>query len=173
MHVSTIEPSRVNVLLTTVFGRLNLRPYRRYVDSFGLTGNEWALDYGSGSGRLSEPIAERLSRGTGHLTCVDIPTLWIHTMRARLEGYANVDFKLGDIASSDIPEGAYDVVVAHFVLHHIDKRVQQEKVDALVRKLKNGGRLYVKEPIRAAHGTRLVICGRPCQSPDRVSAIAT
>ncbi len=151
--MNSIEPSSINVLFSTLCGRLITRPYKRYVDSFGLKGNEWVLDYGSGWGRLSQPIAERLSRGTGHLTCVDVSAVWMGIVQKRLKAYSNVDFKLGDIASLDIDDGAYNVVIVHFVLHHIDKRVQQEKVAALSRKLKNGGRLFIREPIRAAHGT--------------------
>jgi len=79
--MSSTEPSSINVFLTVLFGRLHTRPYERYVDSFGLTGNEWVLDYGSGSGRLSQPIAERLLHGSGHLTCVDISTVWMNIIQ--------------------------------------------------------------------------------------------
>ncbi|MGZ4934691.1 MAG: class I SAM-dependent methyltransferase [Halobacteriota archaeon] len=151
--MSSTEPSSITVFLATVFGRLNTRPYECYVDSFGLTGDEWVLDYGSGGGRLSQPIAERLSHGTGHLTCVDVSTVWMGVVTKRLQGYSNVDFKLGDVASLDISDEAYGVVVVHFVLHHVDKPVRQEKVDALARKLKQGGRLFIREPTRAGHGT--------------------
>ena len=64
--MSGTEPSAISVFLITLFSRLNTGPSERYVDSFDLTGDEWVLDYGSGWGRLSQPIAERLARGTGH-----------------------------------------------------------------------------------------------------------
>ena len=102
---------------------------------------------------LSQPIAERLARGTGHLTCVDVSRKWMRVVQKRLKAYSNVDFKLGDIVSLDVSDGTYDVVVMHHVLHHVDRLVRQEKVDALARKLKDGGRLFIREPTREGHGT--------------------
>ena len=110
------------------------------------------LDYGSGSGRLSRHIADRLSHGTGHLTCVDVSAVWMATVRKRLKKYPNVDFKLGDISSLAIDDNTFDVVVVHFVLHHVDERDRQEKLDVLARKLKSGGRLFIREPTRGGHG---------------------
>ena len=149
------EPSSVEVLVTVLVGYALTRPYKRYVDSFGLMGNERVLDYGSGSGRISRHIAQRLLQDNGHLTCVDVSRVWMHTIRKRLQKYPNVDFQLGDIDALDLPDASYDVEVMHFVLHHIDQSVRHEKVDALSRKLKMGGRLFMREPTRVAHGTPL------------------
>jgi len=134
-----------------LLGYLGSRSYKRYVESFGLTGSEWVLDYGSGSGRITRHIAERLAPESGHLTCVDISAAWMDVVKRRLKQYSNVDFKLGDLASLDIPDDAYDVVVVHFVLHHVD--AQQKYVNILSRKLKKGGRLFIRDPIREEHGT--------------------
>ena len=95
------EPSALKVFTTVLGGYVNSRAYQRYVDSFGLTGSEWVLDYGSGSGRISHHIAERLAPESGHLTCVDVSTVWMDVVKRRLTGYPNVDFKLGEIASLD------------------------------------------------------------------------
>ena len=129
------------------------RPYRRYVDSFDLTGNEVVLDYGSVSGRISRHIAERLLSGKGHLTCIDVSNVWIETIQKRLKKYPNVDYKLGDIAALDIADNAYDIVVVHFVLHHVKEDQRQEKVDILTRKLRPHGRLFIRKPTREQHGT--------------------
>jgi ubiquinone/menaquinone biosynthesis C-methylase UbiE len=147
------EPNRLQVFLTVLFGYTVARPYKRYVNSFGLAGSESVLDYGSGSGRISRHIAERLLQGNGHLTCVDVSQVWFETIQRRLKKYRNVDFELGDIAALDIADNVYDIVVIHFVLHHIAKEERQEKVDILARKLKPHGRLFIREPTRAEHGT--------------------
>jgi ubiquinone/menaquinone biosynthesis C-methylase UbiE len=147
------EPGSLGVFVTVLLGRLAAHRYKRYVDTFGLTGGEWVLDYGSGSGRLSLHIAQRLLQGDGHLTCVDVSAVWIDTVRRRLKKYPDVDFQLGDISSLAIDDDAYDVVVVHFVLHHLDEHERAEKVGVLARKLKTGGRLYIREPTREAHGT--------------------
>ena len=147
------EPSSVEVGITVLLGYTLTRSYKRYVDSFGLTGNERVLDYGSGSGRISRHIAQRLSQDHGHLTCVDVSRVWMDTIRKRLQKYPNVDFQLGDIDTLGLPDASYDVGVMHFVLHHIDSSVRQKKIDALSRTLKIGGRLFVREPTRVEHGT--------------------
>lgn len=46
-----------------------------------------------------------------------------------------LDFKLGDIASLDITNDAYDVAVVHFVLRHVGPNVLQTNVNVLSRKL--------------------------------------
>jgi ubiquinone/menaquinone biosynthesis C-methylase UbiE len=147
------EPSSLKVLVTVLGGYVNSRYYKRYVEGLGLTGSEWVLDYGSGSGRITRHIAERLALGGSHLTCVDISTVWMDVVKKRLKRYPNVDFKLGDLALLDIPDDAYNVVVVHFVLHHVDADVRQNYVNMLSRKLKKGGRLFIRDPIREEHGT--------------------
>ena len=147
------EPSSLQVRATVLLGYVGSRSYRRYVESFGLTGSEWVLDYGSGSGRITRHIAERLVPESGHLTCVDVSTMWMDVVKKHLKRYPNVDFKLGDIASLDIPDDAYDVVVVHFVLHHVDADTRQKNVSILSQKLKKGGRLFIRDPVREEHGT--------------------
>jgi ubiquinone/menaquinone biosynthesis C-methylase UbiE len=147
------EPSSVNVLFTVLLGDLTAARYKSYVESFNLTGSEKVLDYGSGSGRISRHIAQRLAQGNGHLTCVDVSSVWMDTLQKRLKQYRNVDFQRGDISSLPVDDDAYDVVVVHFVLHHVNKSDRQEKVGVLARKLKVGGRLFIREPIREGHGT--------------------
>jgi ubiquinone/menaquinone biosynthesis C-methylase UbiE len=147
------EPNRLQAFFAVLLGVRMSRPYKRYVDSFGLVGNEVVLDYGSGWGRISRHIAERLSQGNGHLTCVDVSKVWMETIQKRLKAYSNVDYKLGDIAALDIADSAYDVVVVHNVLHHVAKDEQQEKVTILARKLKPHGRLFIREFTRTEHGT--------------------
>jgi len=105
------EPSRLQVFFTVLLGYGVERPYKRYVDSFGLTGNEVVLDYGSGSGRIWRHIAERLLPDKGHLTCVDVSKVWMATIQKRLKKYPNVDYKLGAIATLDIADNSYDIVV--------------------------------------------------------------
>lgn len=74
------------------------RPYyRRYVKEFGLRGNERVLEYGSGPGAASLYLAQQLHSGGGHLTCVDISSVWMTHFKKRIHRYLNADFKLGDI----------------------------------------------------------------------------
>ncbi len=153
VSVNFKEPSSLEVVLSKLEGYMYSRNYDRYVGSFGLKGSEWVLDYGSGSGRIAQHIAGRLTPTEGHLTCVDISAVWMDVVRKRLKQYSNVDFKRGEISALDIPNDAYDVVVLHFVLHHIEQEARQKNVGILAHKLKKGGRLFIREPIREGHGT--------------------
>ena len=147
------EPSSFEVLFAKFEGYVYSRNYDRYVGSFGLTGSEWVLDYGSGSGRIAQHIVKRLSPESGHMTCVDVSAVWMDVVRKRFKRYPNVDFRHGELSALDIPDNAYDVVVLHFVLHHVEQEARQKNMGVLAHKLKNGGRLFIREPIREGHGT--------------------
>lgn len=142
------EPSRLKVYLALLFEYvLEGSAYRKFVNSLGLKGDEWVIDYGSGTGAASKLIAQCLLDGNGHLTCVDISRILIDVVRKRLERYPNVDLKLGDIISLDVEDNRYNAVVIHYVLHDIPRAERQEKVNALSRKLKKGGRIFIEEPV--------------------------
>jgi len=145
------EPGRLEVLLTLLAGRLAGNVYRQYVDRLELRGNERVLDFGSGAGNPARYLAGRLKAG-GRLTCVDISTVWQQVIRRRLGKYSNVEFRLGDIRTLDIPDGSQDVIFIHFVLHDIPAGERPSTVQALVRTLAPGGKVYVREPLRFISG---------------------
>jgi ubiquinone/menaquinone biosynthesis C-methylase UbiE len=78
---------------------------------------------------------------------VDVSLVWLETARRRLARYPNVAFKLGEIASLDLPDEAYDVVFVHFVLHDIPARERLQVVAHLTKKLAPGGRWFIREPL--------------------------
>jgi len=147
-NMSFEEPNSLRVYLGLLAGQMLLGSYYEgYVRGLGLRGDEWVIDYGSGTGEASKHIARALLKGGGHPTCVDISHALMKMTRKRLAKYPDVDFKLGDVAELDIPEDRYDVVVIHFVLHDIPEDQRLEKVKALASKLKKTGRIFIKEPI--------------------------
>ncbi len=141
------EPSSFEVFFTVTLGTLFGGLYKEYVDRLGLQGNERVLDFGSGSGNPARFIAPLLTDG-GRLTCVDVSKTWMDVARKRLRRYSNVEFKLGDIAALDLPDAGYDVVFVHFVLHDIAAAGRSRIVQHLARKLKRGGKVFVREPMR-------------------------
>jgi SAM-dependent methyltransferase len=121
------EPSRLTVYRMMFEMNVLGRPYyQRYVKELGLCGSERVLEYGSGPGAASRYLAQQLLSGGGHLTCVDISSVWMTHLKRRMHVYQNVDFKLGDIVSLDIEDATYDVVTIHFVLHEIDEPLRGE-----------------------------------------------
>ncbi|MDD5133167.1 MAG: class I SAM-dependent methyltransferase [Candidatus Nanoarchaeia archaeon] len=125
--------------------------YNQYINSFKLNGNEKILELGCGSGNISRFIIKKLSN-KGFLTCVDIFEYWISKIKKRLEKYNNIEFKLGDIKKLNIKDSFYDIVVIHYVLHDITESERLDLIKIIKKKLKKGGKFYIREPIRKSHG---------------------
>jgi ubiquinone/menaquinone biosynthesis C-methylase UbiE len=140
------EPSNLEIWLTQRIGGLIAPLYRSYVNDLPLHENENVLDFGSGSGILSRHVAARLSRGGGHLTCVDISARWMKVIRRTLRRCSNVSYRLGHITRVDLPDDAFDALVIHFVLHDIPATERPLVLQTLAHKLKPGGRLFLREP---------------------------
>jgi ubiquinone/menaquinone biosynthesis C-methylase UbiE len=147
------EPGRIETMMTRLAtATVASGYYKRLVRDIGLQGNERVMDFGSGSGMASRYIAERLTDGEGHLTCVDVSKVWMGVAKKRTKAFSNVDFKLGEITSLDIENGSYDVIIISFVLHDVDKHERQGMVNEIANKLKSGGRIVIREPTRSDHG---------------------
>ena len=125
--------------------------FKSFVNSFALKGNEHVLDFGCGGGNEASFVLEHLGEN-GHITCVDKSSYWIKKARKRLKKFPNVAFVTGDISILDIPDNAFDVVLARYVIHDIAPEERQRIMNALVNKLKPGGALYIWEPIKISHG---------------------
>ncbi len=148
------EPSQGEVALTRLVMTIIEGPfYRKYVDSMGLKGGENVLEFGPGSGKMSKYLARALPRG--HLTIVDLSRVWIGVVQKKMVKYPNVRIYQGKITGLPIADGAFDVVVASFVIHDVDEEERQKVVDALAAKVKKGGRMLVRDPElngRSGHG---------------------
>jgi ubiquinone/menaquinone biosynthesis C-methylase UbiE len=126
--------------------------YKGYVRSLGLTGTETVLEFGSGTGGASRHLAKALRRGGGHLICVDTSNALTRIARKRLRTYPNIEFKIGDIRRLDVEDSSCDGIFIHFALHDVDEDQRRDVVDALVRKLKPDGKVFIREPIKQGHG---------------------
>jgi len=146
-------PSRSEIKMNVFATCYLMSPsYKRYIDRMNLTGNEKVLDFGSGAGPAAEHIASFLSKGNGELTCLDISPTWMKVIKARLASFQNINFLLGDILQLDLNENIYDIILIHFVLHDIDSTDRQDIISRLTLLLKQGGKLYIREPDSEMHG---------------------
>ena len=125
--------------------------YKPYIKTFGLTGNENVLDFGCGGGVGSRCFANFLNE-KGHLTCVDISNFWIKKASRRLKKYPNVECSVGDIRRLNIPDDSFDVISIFHVIHDIAPEERQDTINALCRKLKGNGTIFIREPIKKTHG---------------------
>ena len=119
--------------------------YRSYVNRMGFCGDEKVLEVGCGGGNLSRVLAGRV----GKLVCVDCSKYWIRKVQRRLGNFKNVEFGLVDVLDFK-KENYFDAVVVSYVLHDI---AEKNKVVGILRRcLKDGGIVYVREPMRKSHG---------------------
>lgn len=119
---------------------------RALVASLELDGTERVLDFGSGAGSEASYLARALGRG-GRLTCLDVSPTWLAEARHRLRRQANVEFLLGEAPAVGLPDAAFDLILAHFVLHDVDRTALPDVLAALARSLRPDGRFVVVEPV--------------------------
>ena len=131
--------------------------YRRFVDGMSLRGDERVLDYGSGSGAAARHIAKRLRAGGGRLTCTDISPRWQRALRRTLRRYQNVEYALGDVRELGLPEGSFDVVLVHWMLHDVPVADRPSVLAVLARLLRPGGRLFIREPAGPGEGAAAAV----------------
>ncbi len=76
------------------------------------------LDIGTGTGRLLELLAPRVSSGLG----VDASRAMLALARARLArpGLTHCAVRLADMYRLPLPDGGFDLVLMHMVLHHAE-----------------------------------------------------
>jgi len=97
------------------------------------------LDLGTGTGRILELFGAGAERGLG----VDLSLDMLLLARARIEraGLRHCSVRQGDIYDLAIPDGSFDVVIIHQVLHFLDDGARAIREAARV--LAAGGRLLV------------------------------
>ena len=122
--------------------------YKSYVKRLVLKGNEKVLEVGCGGGNLSRFLAERTPNGK--LVCIDSSKYWIDKAKRRLRYFDNIKLRLEDILN--LKEENFDVAVVYYVLHDIQKQERGKAINILRKSLKENARVYIREPMRKAHG---------------------
>ncbi len=145
------EPSGFEVFITQLVGDLASGVYKAYVDRLPLMGNENVIELGPASGNSTRHLAERLLKGGGRVTAIDISQVWTGVARKRLVQYANVELLCGDMATL-VPNESFDAAFMNFVLHDIPGPERGRVMQSLVNKLRPGGKLFLREPLDRISG---------------------
>jgi ArsR family transcriptional regulator len=97
------------------------------------------LDIGTGTGRLLELLAPRASSGLG----VDASRAMLALARARLArpGLTHCAVRLADMYRLPLPDGGFDTVLLHMVLHHAEDPAAA--LAEAARVLRPGGRFLL------------------------------
>ncbi|MCB0124765.1 MAG: methyltransferase domain-containing protein, partial [Caldilineaceae bacterium] len=97
------------------------------------------LDLGCGTGVAARTIAAR-PNFTGKITAVVLSDHLVASARqlAAREGVADqIDFRVGDSRSLDLPDDSFDAVVAHTLVSHVDQLA--ETLHEIARVVRPGG----------------------------------
>ncbi len=110
-----------------------------------------ALDIGTGTGRLLECLAPRITTGLG----VDASRAMLALARVRLASpdYAHCTVRLADMYALPLPDAAFDLVFLQMVLHYAEE--PEAALAEARRVLAPGGRLIVVE--LAPHGRTALV----------------
>jgi len=133
---------------SVVGNRLGAAIYGRWVAALGLRGDERVLEIGTGAGACARHLAASLP--DGELVCLDVDERWLAIARKRLARFEpRVEFVCADACTWSRPH-AFNVAVAHFVLHDIAASQRRMALERVAESLCAGGRLHLREPMR--HG---------------------
>lgn len=124
---------------------------RRLVAEVAPRPGDRALDIGCGRGAALFALAEAVGTG-GRATGIDLSARMVEATAAdvRSQGYANIDVHVMDAGAPTLPEGAFDVAAASFVLFFLPAPVAALR--AWRRLLAPGGRLGVSTFAESAAG---------------------
>jgi SAM-dependent methyltransferase len=108
----------------------------RLLEALG-TGEGWrCLEVGGGGGSIAAWLARRVGP-SGYVLATDLDPRYLEVLAA-----PNLEVHRHEIATDELPEGAFDLVHARAVLEHVAER--EAALDRMVAALKPGGWLLVE-----------------------------
>ncbi len=112
--------------------------HRRYIDALGIVRpGARTLEVGCGNGSISAWLAERVNpAGTAVAVDLDLSLVQVHM--------PNLELRKADILAGPVERGAFDLVTARAVLHHIAD--PETAIANMIANLKAGGALLLIEP---------------------------
>jgi len=112
--------------------------HRRYIDALDIVSpGARTLEVGCGDGSISAWLAERVSPGgTAVAVDLDLSLIQIRT--------PNLELRKADIVADPVERGAFDLVTARAVLHHVAD--SEAAMANMVASLRPGGALLLIEP---------------------------
>lgn len=105
------------------------------------------LDIASGDGVLAELLAPRARS----IVCVDASERVVAAARQRLQAFANVEVRVGDMHALDLPDTRFDLVLLMHALTYSERPAAA--VAEAARVLRSGGRLLAATLGKHAHRT--------------------
>jgi 2-polyprenyl-3-methyl-5-hydroxy-6-metoxy-1,4-benzoquinol methylase len=112
--------------------------HRRYIEALGVARpGARTLEVGCGNGSISAWLAERVSPGgTAVAVDLDLSLIQIHM--------PNLELRKADIVAGPVERGAFDLVTARAVLHHVADA--ESAMANMIASLRADGALLLIEP---------------------------
>ena len=111
---------------------------RRRLYATGLAAGWRCLEVGPGAGSLMQWMAERVGP-SGHVVALDLSTKFLVGQQPD-----HVEIQQGDIRTAALPQGAFDLVHARYVLIHLPD--YEVALSRMLAALKPGGWIVLEEP---------------------------
>ncbi len=133
-----------------------------------LTGDERALDAGTGTG----PLAFALAPLVREVVAVDLVPEMLAQARARAGEHPNVELREGDLYALPFPDASFDLAASARTLHHLDRPA--EAVAELARVLRPGGLALVVDQLAAEDAASAALQERieTLRDPSHVRTLA-
>jgi ubiquinone/menaquinone biosynthesis C-methylase UbiE len=123
---------------------------KRMLSWYGLQDGMSVLEVGSGPGFFTELLLTFLPTST--ITCIDPNQAFLEEAKRRLlpQAHQKVQFVVGPIETTALPENSFDFAIARFVFQHLPSPVMAAQ--AIQRFLKPGGKLVIIDSDDALFG---------------------
>lgn len=111
---------------------------RMHLQQLGVRPGWRCLEIGCGNGSVSRWLAEQVAPG-GHVVASDLDVSYLDGLRG-----PSLEVRQLDVLAGPLEEGAYDLVLARAVLHHLAE--PKRALERMIAALKPGGLLLSIEP---------------------------
>jgi ubiquinone/menaquinone biosynthesis C-methylase UbiE len=162
-----------DIYAAVFFGGRRNRVFNRLAAESGARPGDRVLDVGCGTGYFTRLMAQAITPG-GTAHGVD-PSSDAITEARRVTRLDNCTFGEGVAEALDAPDGAYDVVVSSWMIHHLPESLRHRAIAEMYRVLRPGGTVLISEfrPPASRIGRRLItrLTGHNAMANNRVDLL--
>lgn len=133
-------------------GLINLILFGKYaalrnavLEEFGSVVPGRSLQISCCYGALTPRLAERVKRGGGELTVIDVLPVQLENLQGKLSPAASVRTLCMNAAELDLPDASFDHVLVFFLLHEQPQDYRERTMREALRVLKPSGKIIVAD----------------------------
>jgi 2-polyprenyl-3-methyl-5-hydroxy-6-metoxy-1,4-benzoquinol methylase len=127
--MSTIQEDFDRIALVSPDGSLQNNHYHNFLLRHLPQRCNRALEIGCGKGEFSR----RLAAHSDHVLALDLSPEMIRLARKQSAGFSQIDFRIADVMSHDLPAEGFDCIASIATLHHLPFREILLKIKAALK----------------------------------------